>query len=132
MCVLVLSGTARGPGKTTSLSESPFLLRHWVSRRHPSFMSPCCFSLCYKGPASCPKMLKPAMSAKGPHFIVSFICLFILGCAGSSLLLWLFSSCGQWGLFSHCGVQASHCIGFSCRAQALGCTGFHSHRTGPQ
>ena len=42
-----------------------------------------------------------------PHFIVLFICLFILGSAESSLLLGLFSSCGQWGLFSCCGVQAS-------------------------
>lgn len=24
-------------------------------------------------------------------------------------------SCGEWGLVSSCGVQASHCAGFSCR-----------------
>jgi len=33
-----------------------------------------------------------------------------------------FSRCGEWGLLSSCGAQASHCDGFSgCRAQALGC-----------
>ena len=42
--------------------------------------------------------------------------LFIYGGAGSSLLH---------GLFSNCGVQASHCDGFSCcRTQALGRAGF--------
>ena len=25
-----------------------------------------------------------------------------------------FSSCGKWGATLHCGVQASHCGGFSC------------------
>ena len=40
---------------------------------------------------------------------------------GSSLPLWTFSSCGEWGLLSDCGAQASCCGGFSCcRAQALG------------
>ena len=42
-------------------------------------------------------------------------------------LLWVFvaasrpfSSCGEWGFRSSCGVQASHCGGFSChRAPAL-------------
>ena len=34
---------------------------------------------------------------------------------------WAFSSCGAQGLLFHCGVQASHCGGFSCcGAQALG------------
>ena len=33
---------------------------------------------------------------------------------------WAFSSCGEWGLLSSCGVWASCCSGFSCRAQALG------------
>ena len=38
------------------------------------------------------------------------------------LAVWsLLSSCGSWGLLSRCGVQASHCWGFSrCGAQALG------------
>ena len=50
----------------------------------------------------------------------NFIYLFIFGCAGSSLLHGLFSSCGKQGLLSSCGVQASHCCGFSCGAWALG------------
>ena len=50
-----------------------------------------------------------------------FLHLFIFGCAGSSLLregfLWVWRA----GLLSVCGVQASHCGGFSgCGAQALG------------
>ena len=42
------------------------------------------------------------------------IILFIFGCAGSSLLRGLFSSCGEEGLLSSCGVQVSRCSGFSC------------------
>ena len=46
------------------------------------------------------------------HFLKIILTIFFpFGCAGSSLLL---------GLFSSCGAQASHCGGFSCRAQALG------------
>ena len=30
------------------------------------------------------------------------------------------SNCDEQGLLSSCGVQASHCGGFSCGAQALG------------
>ena len=34
---------------------------------------------------------------------------------------WAFSSCGEWGLLSSCGVRTSHCCGFSCcREWALG------------
>ena len=33
---------------------------------------------------------------------------------------------GEWELLSSCGVRASHCGGFSCEAQALGCLGFSS------
>ena len=41
--------------------------------------------------------------------------------AGSSLLCMLFSSSGEWLLFSRCMAQASHCSGFSrCRAWAQG------------
>ena len=36
--------------------------------------------------------------------------LFIYGCAESSLLLWLFSSCRGQGLLSSCGGWASHCL----------------------
>ena len=40
--------------------------------------------------------------------------IFIFGCASSSLLHKLFSSCSDLGLLSSCGVQASRCSGFSC------------------
>ena len=57
-----------------------------------------------------------------PYKFPSFLkILFVFGCAGSSLLHRLFSSCGKQGLCSSCGVQAPHCSGFSCRgARALG------------
>ena len=54
------------------------------------------------------------------------IILFIFGCAGSSLVLELFSSCRQQGLLSSCGAQASHWGGFSCGARALGSMSFSS------
>ena len=51
----------------------------------------------------------------------------LFGCAGSSWLRGLFSSCGEPGLLSSYGVQASHCPGFFCwGARALGCVGFSS------
>ena len=38
-----------------------------------------------------------------------------------------FSNCGEQGLLSNCGAQASHCGGLSCcRVWTLGCTGFSS------
>ena len=40
--------------------------------------------------------------------------LFIFVCIGSLLLCVAFSSCGERGLLFRCGVQASHCSGFSC------------------
>ena len=49
----------------------------------------------------------------------SFIYLFF-GCTQP------FSSCGEWGLLSSCGVRASHCGSFSCGAQAPGYAGFSS------
>ena len=53
--------------------------------------------------------------------IILFIYLFILACSGSSLLH---------GVFSRCGMQASHCDGFSCcGAWALGCTDFQGPKT---
>ena len=67
---------------------------------------------------------------------VFFVCVcvnlyfFIFGCAGSSLLPGLFSSCGGGRLLSSCGVQASHCSGLSCGAQAVGRAGFSGR--GPQ
>ena len=48
-----------------------------------------------------------------------FIHLFIFGCAGSSLLHGLFSSCNEQGLLFSYSAQASHC-----RAWALGRVGF--------
>ena len=47
--------------------------------------------------------------------------LFFCGCAGSSLLCGLFSSCSKQGLISGCDARASYCDGFShCEALALG------------
>ena len=44
----------------------------------------------------------------------------MFGCAGSSSLLGLFSSCGKWDLLSSWGLWASCCGGFSCfGAQAV-------------
>ena len=56
-----------------------------------------------------------------PRIFIYFLkfYLFIFGCAGSSLLLRLFSSCSEWELLSSCGAKASHC-GEPCGAQALG------------
>ena len=60
-------------------------------------------------------------------FKITLFYLFIFGCAGFSLLCGLFSNCGEWGLLSSCGAEASYCDGFSCwGAQALGHTGFSS------
>ena len=44
-------------------------------------------------------------------FVVVVVLIF--GCAGSSLLRRLFSSCIQWGLLSSRGAWASRCGGFS-------------------
>ena len=44
-----------------------------------------------------------------------------------------FSSCGEQGLLSSCGVQASRCSGFPCyKAWALGCAGFSRRGTRAQ
>ena len=57
----------------------------------------------------------------------------IFCCAESSLLHGLFSSWGEWGLPYDCGVQTSHCGGFSCWvARALGCMGFSNCGPGLQ
>ena len=59
-------------------------------------------------------------------FLKKMIYWFIFGCAGSSLLHGLFSSCGERGLLS--SVLASHCHGFSCcRPQILGRMSFSSY-----
>ena len=54
------------------------------------------------------------------------IYLFIFGCARSSLLLRLFSTCSEWGLLFSCGAWASHFDGFSC------CGGMQDCSTWPQ
>ena len=60
-----------------------------------------------------------------PFFNTVFV--YFLGCAGSSLLHGLFSSCSKRGLLSRCGVLAFHGCGFSyCRAWTLGHSGFSS------
>ena len=48
------------------------------------------------------------------NFLYNFVYLFIFGCPVSLLLLKLFSSCGEQELLSTCGMQASHCGGYSC------------------
>jgi len=65
-------------------------------------------------------MLSEINQTEKDKYYVSFflICIYIFGCAGSSLLQGLLSGCGAW---------ASHCGDFSCcRARALGCGGFNS------
>ena len=65
-------------------------------------------------------------------YFLKIIFFLYFSCAGS-LLLWAFSSVGEWGLFFPCVVQASHCGGFSyCGAWALGCVGFGSCHTWAQ
>ena len=44
----------------------------------------------------------------------------------------LFPSCGEQGLFSDCGVRASRCGGFSCRARPLGARASVSCSARPQ
>ena len=65
--------------------------------------------------------------------IFNSFCLVILFLVLWLILCWLFtatwasSSCSEWSPLSSCGVQASHCSGFSCcRARTLGHVGFSS------
>lgn len=46
------------------------------------------------------------------HQHLNFFFYFIPGYAGSSLLLGLFSTCGEWGLLCSCSALASHCGDF--------------------
>ena len=46
---------------------------------------------------------------KQHNLLLFFILLFIFGCAGSSLLQWLFSSFRERGLLCGCGAQDSRC-----------------------
>ena len=47
-------------------------------------------------------------------FFILCIYLFMFGCAESSLLCGIFSSCGKQGLLSGCCECASHCSAFFC------------------
>ena len=50
---------------------------------------------------------------------------FIFGCSRSSLVHGLFSSCGERGLLSSCGVWASHCGGLSLQSMGSRVHGLH-------
>ena len=66
------------------------------------------------------ELLEFFLSFLNIYFINLFIHLF-LAVLGLHCCAWAFSSCKDWGLFSSCGVGASHCGGFSsCGAWALG------------
>ena len=54
------------------------------------------------------------MPGVGLFFFFLIIYLFVFDCTRTWLLCGLFSSCGEQGLLSSCGVRASHCGGFSC------------------
>ena len=54
-------------------------------------------------------------------FFKFFICWFWR--AGPCCCMWAFSGGGEQRLVSSCGLRASHCGGFSCRARALGPAG---------
>ena len=56
-----------------------------------------------------------------------FIIFLFLAALGLHCCAQAFSSCGEWGLFSSCGAQASGYRGFSCSgAQALQCASSRS------
>ena len=75
----------------------------------------------------------PLICLKSISLFLQNFYLFIFGCAGSSLLCGLFSSCSEQELLSSCSVWASHCGVFSCcRAWALGGVGFSSCSTWTQ
>ena len=93
--------------------------------------------------------LSYSFGVRGIHYFLFFnnVCYFSFGCAGPSLLCWLFSACGEWGLLSSCGCNAwtyhcgLSCCGFwaleqrlgSCSAwtQLLCCMGHLGSRTEP-
>ena len=75
----------------------------------------------------------PLICLKSISLFLQNFHLFIFGCAASSLLCGLFSSCSEQELLSSCSVWASHCGVFSCcRAWALGGVGFSSCSTWTQ
>ena len=59
---------------------------------------------------------------------MSFVC----GCARSSLRLGCFPSCGEQGLHSSCGLRASHCGDFCCRARAVAARAHGLRTCGPR
>ena len=108
-----------GPLRVLELREGSWLESH----RRLSCLT-ACRALCSQEPR--PEILKraagPPRSSLSPFTFCSF---FLSGCAGSSLLRGLFSSCRERGLLSSCGPWASHLSGFPWGgAQALGCPGF--------
>ena len=66
--------------------------------------------LCPTPPQPCVLAVSGTYQACFNHYILY---LFIFGCAGSSLLLGLFSTCDKQGQLSNCIGWASHCGGFS-------------------
>ena len=52
--------------------------------------------------------------------------IFLFGCPGSSVLVWLFSSCSGWGYSPVVVCSLLIAVASRCGAQALGCTGFRS------
>ena len=59
-------------------------------------------------------------------FLIFFLNYFLnlfLAKLGLCCCMWAFSSCGEWGLLSSCGVQTSHCCGFSWGPRAPGFVG---------
>ena len=79
----------------------------------------CCANFYYKA-----KWFSYTHTHTHRFFYKIFNNLIVFGCAGSSLLHGLFSSCSKWGLLSSCSQPASRCSGFSCcRARALKCAG---------
>ena len=88
--------------------------------------TPCCLRAFAQAVPSAWKALSYCFLVR--KFLKKFflIYLFVLGCAGSSLLCKLFPSCGKRRLLSSCGILASHHSGFCCEARAPGCMGFSS------
>ena len=78
-----------------------------------------------KGKATHPSILAwriPWTVTKGQTRLSDFHFTSLHFMLGLGCNVWAFSSCGRQGLLSNCGVQASHCSGFSHGgAQALEC-----------
>ena len=70
------------------------------------------------------KSVLPALRADRHCLVRDFflnIYIFIFGCTGSLLPVWVFSSSGEQGLLPSCGAQASYRSDFTyCRARSLG------------